>query len=244
VYPLVWVAVFWQELGLHTALVGTAPNDVFVAALDRRLLGAHLNLVWMPAMPHLWFSEIMQFFYFSYYVLLIGVPAYLLARSGVQAGRDTVLRVSAVYLACFVIYALLPAVGPLGAFPRFAGAEQGWFRAVNDALHAAGDAMGTAFPSSHVAGAVTMAWLARRHGPPWLGRLAMALACGVVPATVYTQNHFAVDAVAGAALALAVQSYLTLALSRPELTIGLPRPALAVGRDRVSFPPPVNPEAA
>jgi hypothetical protein len=89
-----------------------------------------------------------------------------------------------------------------------------------------------------------MAWLARRHGPTWLGRLAMALACGVVPATVYTQNHFAVDALAGAALALAVQSYLTLALSRPELTMGRPRATLAVGRDRVTFPPPVNPEAA
>jgi hypothetical protein len=244
VYPLVWMAVFWQELGLHTALVGTAPNDVFVAALDRRLLGTHLNLVWMPAMPHLWFGEVMQFFYFSYYVLLIGVPAYLLARSGVEARRDTVLRVSAVYLACFVIYALAPAVGPLGAFPRFAGAEHGWFRAVNDALHAAGDAMGTAFPSSHVAGAVTMAWLARRHGPGWLGRLAVTLACGVVPATVYTQHHFAVDALAGGALALGVQSYLTLALSRPGLTMGLQRAAWPVGRDGVSFPPPVNPEAA
>jgi hypothetical protein len=66
----------------------------------------------------------------------------------------------------------------------------------------------------------------------------------VVPATVYTQNHFAVDALAGGVLALGVQSYLTLALSRPGLTMGLQRAAWPVGRDRVSFPPPVNPEAA
>jgi hypothetical protein len=244
VYPLIWIAVFWQELGLHTTLVGTAPNDVFVAALDRRLLGTHLNLVWMPAMPHLWFGEIMQFFYFSYYVLLVGVPAYLLVRSTVEASRDTVLRVSAAYLACFAIYALAPAVGPLGAFPRFPGAEQGWFRIINDALHAAGDATGTAFPSSHVAGAVTMAWLARRHGPKWLGRLAVTLAWGVVPATVYTQNHFAVDALAGGALALGVQSYLTLALTRPRLSGGRSRAGWSARGGQVSFPPPVHPEAA
>jgi membrane-associated phospholipid phosphatase len=115
------------------------------------------------------------------------------------------------------VYAIAPTVGPMmmPEFSRFGGeGAHGLFRILNDALQAAGDAAGTAFPSTHVAGVVTLAWLAWRYCPQWVAWLVTALAISVGPATVYTQNHFLLDAVGGAVLALWLQAGLVPMLDK------------------------------
>jgi membrane-associated phospholipid phosphatase len=113
----------------------------------------------------------------------------------------------------------------MAEFPRFAGPGAGGvFRALNDWLQANGDAAGTAFPSTHVAGAITLAWLGWRHCPRWCAWLLTFLALLVGPATVYTQNHFVLDAVTGAILGLVLQGLVVPALEteRPALRLKLP----------------------
>jgi hypothetical protein len=229
VYPILWLMVFWRELGIHCELVGSAPNDTLLAAVDRSLLGVNLSAVWAPTMSMGWFSELMQLVYFSYYVAFVGLVLYLLVRGNRETARDVTLRVSAVYVACFIVYAIAPTIGPMAMFPRFSGeGVHGLFRTLNDALQASGDAAGTAFPSTHVAGAITLAWLAWRHCPRWCAWLVTAVAVGVAPATIYTQNHFLVDAVAAVALAFWLQGYGVPALqgaTRARLVPTLGRPA-------------------
>lgn len=208
IYPMAWLATFWRELGLHCELVGSAHNDALLASLDRRLFGVNLSAAWAPAMPMGWLSEVMQGVYFSYYVLFVGLVLHLLLRRNRLIVRDMTLRLSAAYAAAYVVYALAPTVGPMGMqeFPRFGGeGAHGLFRMLNDTLQAAGDAPGTAFPSTHVAGAVTFAWLAWRHCARWFAWLVVALALAIAPATVYTQNHFVLDAVSGAVLGVWLQ---------------------------------------
>ncbi|MDH3570426.1 MAG: phosphatase PAP2 family protein, partial [Gemmatimonadota bacterium] len=60
----------------------------------------------------------------------------------------------------------------------------------------------TAFPSSHVVGVVTMALLAITWFSRPVAIVYVILATGVTASTVYTQNHFAVDAAAGVVYAL------------------------------------------
>src|SRR5207244_11745606 len=79
-----------------------------------------------------------------------------------------------------------------------------------------GGSLGTAFPSTHVAGAVTFAWIAWRF---WSREVALGvtlLAVGIMAAAVYTQNHFAVDSLAGALLGLALQGLVVPLFTRPR----------------------------
>jgi len=217
VYPILWLLVFWRELGLHCGLVGSAPNDAYVARLDQALFGANWSAVWAPAMPTGWLSELMQGVYFAYYVACPLVLLHLLLARGRDTARETTLRMVLVYTGAYLVYAIAPTVGPMAMaeFPRFAGpAASGLFRRLNDWLQATGDAAGTAFPSTHVAGAVTLAWLAWRHYSQRLAWLLSALALLIAPATVYTQNHFLLDAVGGALLAWWCQSWLVPFLTR------------------------------
>ena len=216
-YPLVLIAMFWSELNRLRYPLHAASNDALIQRLDLSVFGLHLQAVWMPAMPQVWVSELMHLVYFLYYPL-IAVPSIALAlqrRTG--ALREAVLRLMVTYLACFVVYAAFPVDGPSCFVPRYQGAHTaGLFYGLVHGAIALGDSRGTAFPSSHVAGAVTAAcigWLFFRRRVAWA---LIVQAAGVVASTVYTQNHYAIDSLAGVAFALALQA-VVVPLARRRL---------------------------
>jgi membrane-associated phospholipid phosphatase len=114
---------------------------------------------------------------------------------------------------------------------RYAGplTDGFFYRLSTNAVHA-GDSLGTAFPSSHVAGAVSMAILAARWLPRRLALVFGLEALGVVLSTVYTQNHFAIDSAVGVLLAVGVQLIAVPALEAvlQERRAELPVPPLPV----------------
>ncbi len=216
-YPLAWAAAFWMELDQHTRLVNTLRDDQALLSLDRAVFGVHLNQTWLATMQAGALSELMYLLYLSYYLLLVGVPVFLLFRGTEAQLREGVLRIVLAYLGCILVHAWWPTIGPAVLpvqFPAPLGAR--WFFRLSHWIANGGDSLGTAFPSTHVAGAVTFAWIAWRF---WSRHVALAvtlLAVGIMGAAVYTQNHFAVDSLAGALLGLALQGLVVPLLTRPR----------------------------
>ncbi|MGH7681032.1 MAG: phosphatase PAP2 family protein [Candidatus Eiseniibacteriota bacterium] len=214
-YPLALLALFWIELGPLQALRGIKPHDAWVQALDLAVFGVHWQAIWMDAMPAAWLSEAMHFGYLLYYFFLLIPPVAIAAVGGQRAFRSTVLAIMATYLTCFLFYLAFPVYGPHALAGETAhAAPGGLFHALVDRARATGDSPGTAFPSSHVAGAFTLAWLGWR----WLGRgwgaVLVTLALAVALSTVYTRNHYAIDAVVGLLWILPLQGWLVPALER------------------------------
>jgi membrane-associated phospholipid phosphatase len=208
-YPLLWLAAFWRELALLHGVTHARAFDREIAALDLRLFGwhgSHLNLVWMPRMPYPWLSESMHFAYWAYYLLIALPPLAFLVRGRHDALRALVFRLALTYLACFAVYIVYPVYGPRLTLPPYTGplAHGFFYRLVHASLQA-GDSPGCAFPSSHVAGALTIAYAAWRRVPRWAGWLLWLEALGICVSTVYTQNHYPIDVVAGLAWGLALQ---------------------------------------
>lgn len=217
-YPLVWLAAFWPELDLVHQLRTTPTFDHQIAALDVAWFGIdgnHLNLIWMSRMPYGWLSEAMHFSYWAYY-LLIAIPPMAVALLGRTAAlRDIVFRMMLTYVACYVIYVLYPVYGPGLTLPRHDGPlTDGFFYRLVSVTLGAGDSPGTAFPSSHAAGAVTIAYLGWRWFQRWISALLWVEALGVLASTVYTQHHYPLDALAGFAGALLLQIAVAPALAR------------------------------
>jgi hypothetical protein len=205
-YPLLLVAAVWFEMDLLQQARDPRLNDAAVLSLELKLFGTHPSLLWMPAMPAVWFSEIMQAVYFFYYFAAFGTPLALLLAGCRDAARETILRLTVSAIGCYVAFLLFPVNGPrFTQIPYGGPLTEGFFYGLNFAAHASGDAVGTAFPSSHVANVVTIAIAAIRRCPRWAAVLLTAEAIGTCLAVVYTQSHYTLDAVAGLALALTLQ---------------------------------------
>ncbi len=215
VYPLIWLIAFWTELDFIRHLLHATPNDPPIAALDVALFGVNIDRVWMPSMPATWFSELMHLLYFAYYPAVLLPLVYMAVAGSAAMKQDIVFRVMLVYLASFAVYMACPVDGPHFIGARYEGAlQQGVFYRIVSMLQGAGDSQGCSFPSSHVAASVTMAYLALRWFRRPVAALLAAAAVGVTVSSVYTQNHYAVDVLAGIIWALALQLVVAPALLR------------------------------
>ena len=214
-YPLVFVAAFWIELDLVRPALHLEGIDAQISALDRFLFGVHLHEVWLPRMDAVWMSEVMFFFYYAYYPSVYVPPIVLAVLGREAAARDMIFRLTATYLACFVVYIAFPVDGPHYFMEPTPGPHtEGFFYALVQMAQQAGSSRGCTFPSSHAAGAATMAVLAWRWLPRWAGIFLTVEALGVMLSTTYTQFHFFVDSVAGVAWALIFNFLLAEPLAR------------------------------
>ena len=206
IYPLVFLLAFWPELDLVHDVRSGEMFDAPIAALDRLIFGQHLHALWMPSMPRLWLSELMFFTYFAYYPLIFLPPLLMLMRGRDQALRDMTFRLMVTYLGCYLVYLTVPVLGPHYLVGPYTGPNtSGVFYQLVESVGEAGSSRGATFPSSHVAGAATIAYLAWRWFPRWVAGVLTLEAFGVVLSTVYTQNHYAVDALAGVFWGLGLQ---------------------------------------
>ena len=147
----------------------------------------------MPAI-----SEALHFAYASYYLLVYLPPIALYVTGKRDAFVKTVLALTIVYGACFIIYALFPVDGPRYLVGP-AAAPDGPVRRFVLALLERGSSRGTAFPSSHVAASLVSALCALRYQRR-VGLVVAPFVAALVLATVYGGFHYAVDALVGVIL--------------------------------------------
>jgi membrane-associated phospholipid phosphatase len=118
--------------------------------------------------------------------------------------RDYVFSMTLTHLVCFAIYLGFPVLGPW-QFGSHGNVPVGLFFSLNAAVQQAGDSLGTACPSTHVAGSATVALVAWRRLPRPLAIALTVDAALIGLATVYTQNHYAFDVLTGVVVVLVLQ---------------------------------------
>jgi len=229
-YPLILVAAFWTELDLVRPVLGLEGIDRQIAALDLFFFRVHLHEVLLPRMGALWMSELMNFFYSAYYPSIY-IPAIVVVIAGRNAAtRDTMFRLTMTYLVCFLVYIAFPVDGPHVLMEHTQGAHtEGFFYGLVEMAQRFGDSRGCSFPSSHAAGATTIAILAWRWFPRWVGVILTVEALGVLVSTAYTQHHYFVDSVAGMVWALLFNFLLAVPLYR---AFGGDPASVSIARDR------------
>ena len=198
-FPLFYVEMEFLGIvfhGFHDSF------DPWLIALEGRIFGLQPSLAWSAAWPWLWFHELMEFAYFTYYLFSPVVLLMLLKCRGPAdedrwpAVRGFVRDLSATMLLCYSIYTFFPAWGPKYFTTRPIDVP-GWiFTDIMHVIHANGAILGAAFPSSHVAGSMMGWWHVWRWFPRY--RLpASVLWVLLCMSTVYCRYHYVVDVIGG-----------------------------------------------
>lgn len=199
------------------------PNlDHHFALMDQELFGFQPALTFSAHFPSIWVSELMDMGYASYYPMIVVVLLYYYAQR-YQEFERCAWMVLASFFAYYVVYDLLPVVGPTyyykavglenirnGVFPSVGawfdshteclpspGWTEGFFHQLVVSAKAAGERPTAAFPSSHVGISTLCMLLLWRTNTKWLWRSMLPLYVLLCLATVYIQAHYAVDALAG-----------------------------------------------
>ena len=197
-------------LGLYAALDvlsggGAIPvHDATVLRWEEALFGGQPARDWWQRQPSHFWSTVLHAVYFSYY-LLIAAPAFaFLIRGDRPSLRRYTRNVMCTFAVCFLIFIFWPVGGPYYQFARPAGAFVDNLPAtLVYASLASGSSFGAAFPSSHVA-ATTASWISAWQGWRPLA-LVMLVPVVLMPiATVYTQMHYAIDALTGVLVGIVV----------------------------------------
>jgi len=216
-YPLVLVPAYYGQLGIIGMGVGHA-RDLVVQRWEAVLFGGQPSLTWHLAMPAPALSWVLHACYLAHYAIIIGVPLWLWIRVGREECERAVFTIGLAFFLCFLASAVFPVAGPGYWFPAAAGPESRVTTArLVDWIIDSGSSYGTAFPSSHVAASWTAVLMAVRSAPLLAAALA-PVALGLAAGTVYGQFHYAVDACAGAGVALACYGcadWLRTRLARP-----------------------------
>jgi membrane-associated phospholipid phosphatase len=204
-YPLLWLVGFWLEMGSILPLLHPSTHDEAVAHLDLLLFRASWHTEWMRRAPSVWFSEVMHFLYLCF-IPLVAIPPIVAGATGrLTTLRDLTFRLTLSYLACCLCYLVYPVIGPAMALGAVGAESQVFFFRLMGAVQGLGDSLGTSFPSSHVTASVTVALAAWRWYPQRVAVVLSALTTGIVLSTVYTRNHYSIDAAAGVVFAFFLQ---------------------------------------
>jgi len=203
-YPGLFIGVLYFELRHLARFFSDGFNDGAILALEERIFGEQLAMTLSQRFPALWLSELLHFFYAFYWVLMPLAAGLLFARRRWEGVRELVWALLLTFFACYLVFIFWPVQGPHYEFQNLGPpwSEGFWYGFVHVVLED-GASRGAAFPSSHVAVAVTVLPVAWRHDRTVFGLLFFPVA-GLVAGTVYGRFHYGVDALAGVVLALAL----------------------------------------
>jgi membrane-associated phospholipid phosphatase len=202
-YPLVLVVILYAEIGHVNAVVGLS-HDARVQHWEAALFGSQPSREWIRTWPLPWLSMVFHGAYLSYYFILAGAPLVPWAMGRTRAAAWVALLMAATFFLCYAVFLCFPVAGPRYTFPLADNeATRTALARFTQRLLNQGAAWGTAFPSSHVAVSLVASVAAARAWPA-LGLVLVPLALLLTLATVYGQFHYAVDALAGAAVAALV----------------------------------------
>lgn len=193
----------------------TATVDDALRDADTGLLGEQIGVLLEPLVtPPL--TVVMAACYASYYLLPTSLGL-LWYRRNRTAFRELMVGEAGALFIGYLGYLFLPAIGPHAHLPpgTFTVPLEGDF--IGSVIHAINASAGhfprDAFPSLHTANAVTVLLVLARHDRRLLW-LYGPFAVGIVAATMYLRFHYAVDVIAGAALAIVWQQAVTRLVAR------------------------------
>ncbi len=201
-YPVILTLGFYTQIGIINGDLGLVRDQV-VQRWEAAVFGGQISVTWHQAMPNAVLSWVLHFFYGSYYAIVAAPVLFLALKGGEAFDRGCFLMALGFYV-CYAIYLFFPVAGPRYFYGVATGPEIDVLPArVVHALLEGGSAWGTAFPSSHIAaGWCSAASVWREHRP--LSLVLWVAAVGLALGTVYGQFHYGVDALAGAALGVAL----------------------------------------
>jgi membrane-associated phospholipid phosphatase len=201
--PILFIVLIYESLG--NLIQYLQPDiDPWLIRIDLFLFGVHPT-VWIERWIVPWLTDLMSFFYISYYFLPVILVLTLYLRNQKQDFDRAMFVLLFGYYISFVGYILFPAIGPRYTLTAFQTVPlEGGFLTdfVRDTLNSMEHNKRDCMPSGHTEIALIVLTLSHRY-QRWLFYVLVPIVSGLILSTVYLRYHYVIDLCVGAALAVA-----------------------------------------
>jgi len=196
-FPFILIAYLYSETDILNNLILGEDLDKQAIALEEFLFGMQPALLFSRRVPYSWFSELMFMGYFSYYLLVIGIPVYIYQKVDLKKGEQFAFIIITSFLIYYLIFIILPVAGPQYYFgSNELSVPKGYlFEPAIRLIQSLGERPTAAFPSSHVSICLMLVWGCRKYAIHLL-RLILPIAFIMILSTVYIGAHYAIDVIA------------------------------------------------
>jgi len=187
---------FYSETDYYNNLI-FKNLDPYIIKLEFLVFGSHLSLKFSELIPDRWFSELMHFGYFSYYLMTFGIPLLFYIKKRNEFPRIMFMTIFSFCL-YYILFFLFPTVGPQFHFPKELQVvpEGYFFQQFMDFIIKTAETETGAFPSSHVGLAIIFIILTAKHFKKVLWIL-IPVTILLLLSTVYIKAHYGIDIIAG-----------------------------------------------
>lgn len=195
---LFWVlpimAYFYGETDYLNNLLFKENLDSCFANFEFRLFALQPAERFSELISFNWFAELMYLGYFSYYLLIIGIPVLVYQKLGAAFSEQIVFIMVNSFFLYYLVFILFPVAGPQFYFTdSLANLPRGYiFGSLVRSVQALGEAPTGAFPSSHISICLILVWFTFKHLKNWLN-LVMLIALILLFSTVYIKAHYLID---------------------------------------------------
>ena len=204
-----WWAYMWSGRMLRAFHSPTFSYDPQIIAFEEKWFGQ--PSLWWARKGAPWVTELMQFFYFTYFFYTFGLGLYLHYHQRIEDFQAMTFATAFGYLISYTFFAITPAKGPRWALIEaglLSPSEQrqkgyAFTRVVEAIMYDDVAHKGGAMPSAHSATAVVfLFWCWCIWG--WEGGIpALIIAGGMWLGAVYGRYHYVLDVIVGALLGIA-----------------------------------------
>jgi len=172
-------------------------DPVFIK-LDAFFTEPQPSLLFSSYFSNSFFSEIMYFGYFSFYLLILGFVLYTFFKKR-TIFLETIFILSTSLYIFYFIFGLFPSAGPqfYFSFPENSLPDAYFFDKVMHFIQRNGEQPTGAFPSSHVGISIIILILLRKKVSHLIYKIAFPFVITLILSTVYIKAHYLVDVIAG-----------------------------------------------
>jgi membrane-associated phospholipid phosphatase len=202
-YPVTLYLYFFESNTVTNQVFFGRWLDPFFMSIDHAIFGYYPSMEWGIRLNSIWIKEILYFSYFSYYLMILGLPVLFYIKKR-QVMQEVVFVLSFVFYFCYFIYSWLPVIGGRYIPEAMVITQQmqgGIFQQIMAYIYTHSPHLGGAFPSSHIAISLVLSALAFKHFRA-LGIIMFSVTFFLSIATVYCHYHWFIDSVTGVLVGL------------------------------------------
>lgn len=195
-YPVLMICFFYSETDYYNNILWNN-FDPLLVKLENIVFGSQLSMQFSQTMHYRWFSELMHFGYFSYYIMILGIPLLYYFKRPPQFEK-TMFIIILSFCLYYLIFIIFPSIGPQFFFPlEERTVPEGYlFQKIMHFILETAETETGAFPSSHVGLAIIFIILTTKHFKKVLWVL-IPVTILLLLSTVYIKAHYTIDIIAG-----------------------------------------------